>query len=360
MKNILVVYGGKSCEHDISVITGCLSKGYFDGNLYSAYFDNKNVCYLVPNNVTPARHLNFKGRKQVVFLFGRKQIGVLRGKRMQHLDIDVVVNCCHGRCGEDGAIAALCELCGLPIVGSDIIASAVTMDKIYTKNVLSAMKIPVLQGVALHDNCAHNELDKIEKLGFPIVVKPATLGSSIGISVCHNREELIEGVKLAFSYDERVLCEKALTEFYELNCSAMRVEDAVRVSAVESPVSGGEILSFYDKYQRGEKFAVSRRVVDEKIRKKVMSLTEKIYSELSLRGVVRVDYLVDVQSEKVYVNEINSIPGSLAYGLWQGMYSPKQFGNVLLSQALCDFERREKLTTSFDSNVLSGCAFSKK
>ncbi len=359
MSNLLVIYGGKSCEHDISVITGCLARGYFDGKIISAYLDEDNKCYLVPNNFTPKRHVNLHVKKQIVFLFGQKQIGIVQGKRLQRLDIDVVVNCCHGRCGEDGAIAALCELCGWPLVGSSVISSAVSMDKIFTKNALCALKLPVLRGIPLFVEYTPSDLNKISKLGFPVIVKPATLGSSIGISVCHTVEELKQGLDLAFRYDTRVLCEKALTNFYELNCSAMRVDGKIQTSVVESPVSSGEMLSFYDKYQRGEKFLTQNRDVSQKVYDKVVELTEIIYKTFSLQGVVRVDYLVDAEADKVYVNEINSIPGSLAYGLWQKHYSPKQFGDVLIAQAIKDFEHGEELTTHFDSGVLNG-NFSKK
>lgn len=360
MSNILIIYGGKSCEHDISVITGCLARGYFSGKLYSAYLSEENVCYLVPNNFSPTRHLHFKGRKQIVFMFGRKQLAIVRGRHLKYVNIDVVVNCCHGRCGEDGAIASLCELCGVPIVGSDVISSALSMDKVFSKHVLSAFQIPVLPGIVVRSEHTSEDLKKVEQLGFPIIVKPATLGSSIGISVCKDVVELQCGLEKAFVYDDRVLCEKALTNFYELNCSAMRVDGVVRTSNIDSPFSSGEILSFYDKYQRGEKFGHSRREVSDKNRKQVIALTERIYNDFSLAGVVRVDFLVDCVTDKIYVNEINSIPGSLAYGLWQNTYSLREFGRVLIEQAEDAFARRNKLKTKFESSVLDGVNMSKK
>ncbi len=360
MSNILIIYGGKSCEHDISVITGCLARGYFGGTLYGAYLSENNMCYLVPNNFSPIRHRHFSGRKQIVFMFGRKQIAIVRGRRLRPVDIDIVVNCCHGRCGEDGAIASLCELSGIPLVGSDVISSAVSMDKVFTKHVLSALKIPVLPGYLVCRDHTTEDLKKIEQLGFPVIVKPATLGSSIGISVCNDLSELERDLENAFVYDERVLCERALSNFHELNCSAMRVGDVVRTSEVERPVASGEILSFYDKYQRGEKFQIENNEISDKDRKKVAALTEKIYKDFALSGVVRVDFLVDGVTGKIYVNEINSIPGSLAYGLWQSIYSPGDFGHVLIEQAKCDFERRSSLTTGFESSVLDGGKLSKK
>lgn len=359
--NILIVYGGKSCEHDISVITACLAKGYFKGNILSAYLDQDNVCYLVPNGFTPKQHKTVKLKKQIVFLLGKKQIGVVSGRRMcKTVKIDVAVNCCHGRCGEDGAVAALCELCNIPVVGSGVISSGITMDKIFTKRVLSSLKIPNVSGIGLNGGFTEKDLAEMEKWGYPIIVKPATLGSSIGISLCHNKTELKEGLEEAFGYDNRVLCEKALTNFYELNCSAMRTEQGVEISAVERPVTSHDILTFHDKYMRGEKFETVSEPVDEKTAKKVKSLTEKIYREFALEGVVRVDFLVEKETGKVYVNEINSIPGSLAYGLWQDRYSPQQFGAVLTAQAVADCEQRNERKHIFNSGVLDCKGIGKK
>ena len=143
MKNVIIIYGGRSPEHDISVITACLARGYFDGNLYSVYFNKQNECYLVPTGFTPVRHVTEKLKNKVVFLFGESAIGVIKGKRIvKKIPVDVVVNCCHGSNGEDGTVAALCNLLGAPVVGSPLIPSAVAMDKVVTKYILSQGFLP--------------------------------------------------------------------------------------------------------------------------------------------------------------------------------------------------------------------------
>lgn len=348
--NILLIYGGKSCEHDISIITACLAKGYFDGNIYSAYISEQNLCYLVPNDISPASHKKSVFRTQLAFLFGRKQVAEVRNNKIKKiLNIDVVVNCCHGRCGEDGVIAGLCSLANLPLVGSSLIASAVTMNKSVTKCVLRSFGFPVVEGVALTkpDEAAVSEA---EKLGYPLIVKPSTLGSSIGVSVCRDRNELEESLKVAFCYDSSVLCEKALENFVELNCAAMRSPcGKIETSRVEMPMSSHDILTFHDKYQRGEKFS-HPQFAEDALALRIKKLTRDIYEKLQLGGVVRVDYLLS--NDVLYVNELNSVPGSLSYGLWQGSYSPKQFGNILLRQAILDFEASEKKIYSFSSGVL--------
>lgn len=359
--NILLVYGGKSCEHDISVITACLAKGYFDGNIISAYLSSENVCYLVPNNLTPAEHKNIVGKEQIVFLFGRKQVAVLRKNRIKKvLDVDVVVNCCHGYSGEDGAVAALCELADLPLVGSDIVASAVAMDKIVTKQALTYEGFPNLPAVEVINKFDERDVEKIEEMGYPIAVKPARLGSSIGVKLCYNSTELREGLEVALSYDERVLCEKGLSDFYELNCAALRTEKGVETSVVERPYTTHDILTFADKYVRGEKVSEKNDEVNLEMSVEVQKLTAEIYAKLGLGGVVRIDYLVDNESGKLYVNEINSVPGSLSYGLWQKKYTPKQFGRLLVAQAQKDFAEREKLNREYVSKVLDGVFVRKK
>ena len=360
--NILLIYGGKSCEHDISIITACLAKGYFDGNIISAYLSADNVCYLAPNNLTPADHKHLETKQQLCFLLGRKQVAVVQKNKIKKvLDVDVVVNCCHGRCGEDGAVAAMCELANLPCVGCDIVASAVTMDKIVTKQALVFEGFSTLPGVEVCGKLDSSNVENIEKLGYPVVVKPATLGSSIGVTLCRNAEELAEGVHTALCYDKRVLCEKGLTDFYELNCAAMRTKNGVETSFVERPFTTHEILTFADKYRRGEKGAERKVDVDEELASEVQKLTAQIYQKLGLGGVVRIDYLVDNVSGQVYVNEINSVPGSLSYGLWQKKYTPKQFGQLLTEQAIADFAESEKLNRKYVSEVLdcSGVRYKK-
>ncbi|MCM1289155.1 MAG: ATP-grasp domain-containing protein [Corallococcus sp.] len=359
--NILIAYGGKSCEHDISVITACLAKGYFDGNVISAYFTKENVCYFVPNNLTPTGHKDLVCKQQLSFLFGRKQVAVIQKNKIKKIfDVDVVVNCCHGNCGEDGTVAALCKMSNLPVVGCDVIASAVTMDKIVTKQALTYENFCVLPGVEIVGEFVEKDIENIENLGYPVVVKPSTLGSSIGVALCRDRLELEKGLNAALRYDKRVLCEKGLSDFYELNCAAMRTKNGVEISVVERPFATHDILTFADKYRRGEKCGERSREVNSELSIDVKKLTAEIYEKLGLQGVVRIDYMVDNVSGALYVNEINSIPGSLSYGLWQNKYTPKQFGRLLTDQAVSDFAEQEKLNRKYVSDVLESVSICKK
>ena len=352
--NIMIVYGGKSVENDISVITACLARGHFAGNLYGVYFDKKNVPYFVGNDVSPKYHVNIKRRSKVNFLFGEGAIEVKRRflpRRKIH--IDVAVNCCHGVCGEDGTVAALCQLCGIPLVGSDIVSSAVAIDKVTTKRVLLSLNLPVLPCTIVKREDVDFDVDSVD---LPTVVKPSRLGSSIGVTFCRTAAELSTALQAAFCYDGTVLCEQGLTDFTEYNCSAMRIQGHVQVSGVDIPKSKHDILTFEDKYiQDGGKYLhTDRNICKTEIASQVQSLTREIYVKLAFSGVIRVDFIRDNTDGKLYVNEINSVPGSLAYGLWSNDYGMTEYGAALVQQAIDDFHEESTLITEFSSDVLSG------
>lgn len=353
--NILIVYGGKSCEHDISIITACLAKGYFKGNVMSVYFDKNNRPYLVGNNWTPRDHVTKKLTKGVTFMFGEGKIAVTKGKRIvATYQIDVAVNCCHGLSGEDGCIAALCQMAGIPLVGSDITSSAIAMDKTLTKKVLSQLGFPVVKGVEMVQADLDDLPQSVEGLRLPVIVKPAMLGSSIGVEVCHNMDELRMALARAFKYDGKVLCEEALTDFVELNCAAIRVKNKVETSVVDCPVTLHDILTFADKYIANEAYNKPPVNIADGVKKEVSTLTAEIYSKLNFSGVIRVDYLYDKTTGKLYVNEINTTPGSLAFGLWECKYSRTQYGEALVDQAIADYRELQQRTYTFDSGVLNG------
>ncbi len=353
MKNLTIIYGAKSCEHDISIITACLAKGYFaDFNVYCVYLDKNNVAYLAPNNYTPAMHISGRLKQKVVFLFGERAIGVLKHSRIcKRIPIDAVVNCCHGANGEDGTVATIYGLLNVPVVGSDITSSSVAMDKILSKIVMRGLDLPVVDGFEVNAN----NIDRLNELTanytYPLIVKPNTLGSSIGVAVCKTFDELKHNLDVALKYDDRVLVEKALTDFCELNCAAMRTQGSVQISRVDIPTTANDILTFADKYVNGSADVpvvnVSNDVVNQ-----VKSLTAQIYQQICFSGVIRVDYLYDKSANKLYVNEINSIPGSLAYGLFSDVYGITEYGNALEAQAESDFKKRCGLVTSFASSVL--------
>lgn len=352
--NIMIVYGGKSCEHDISVLTGCLAKGYFRGNVYSVYFDKSNRCYLVGNDLTPRDHVTKKLTKKVTFVFGEGKIAFRKGLKTEQVPIDVAVNCCHGLSGEDGSIAALCQLACIPLVGSDITSSAVAMDKVLTKRVLKDIDMPVVNGVEVTQNSVTEFLKDFGGLKLPIIVKPAMLGSSIGVEVARNKKQLKQALTNALRYDSKVLCEEALTDFIELNCAAIKYNGATLTSMVDCPVTIHDVLTFADKYIENTAYERERVTVERDIEHQVKRMTADIYTKLNFSGVIRVDYLYDKATGKLYVNEINTTPGSLAYGLWEPSFSRTQYGEALVEQAIADYREMQQRVYTFESGVLNG------
>ena len=291
--------------------------------------------------------------KTVTFLNGSGAIAIVKGKRIvKTVPIDVAVNCCHGVNGEDGCIAALCQMSNIPLVGSGLLSSAVAMDKVATKRMLKSLGFPVVSGKQVTKG--EQSLGKtLRGLRYPLIVKPATLGSSIGVEVAKDETQLQLALARAFRYDGTVLCEEALTDFAELNCAAFRRGDKVETSTVDTPITAHEILTFNDKYVDGGSFTRESQPIDEAVKAKVCKLTEQIYTKLNFSGVIRVDYLLDKTSGKLYVNEINTTPGSLAYGLWEYKYSRTQYGEALVEQAVADYREMQQRVFTFESGVLN-------
>lgn len=345
--NVAIIYGGKSSEHEVSVITACLAKQHFKGNLYMVYLDKSNHCYLVPQHFSPAMHRQESFSHQVVFLFGCGQIGVLRGnKPLKRVPIHLAVNCCHGVCGEDGSVAALCRYANIPLVGSDLVPSAVAMDKVVTKAVLQLEGFPTLSGKAVYPSRQAQE----PPFPFPVMVKPALLGSSIGVARCSNSDEYRKALTVAFAYGNKALVEVALTNFTEYNCAAAEFDGKVHTSKVVSPISANNLLTFNDKYIAQSKSSLPKPACT-KVAESVKTLTEQIYSRLGFGGVIRVDYLAD-EDGNLFVNEINSVPGSLSYNLWENL-SPTQFGDLLARQAFASHEQNSQLITDYASQILT-------
>ncbi len=357
--NVMLFYGGKSNEHDVSLITGCLAKAHFDGDVFCAFFDGENNCFLVDSALTPQQHQNIKTKNVLVFPTGRRQAWVVKhGVVVRKIDVDVAVNCCHGGCGEDGSLSGLLRLANIPYVGSSVASSAVAMDKTLTKIFLRSLGVDVVESVSITNNqFITGSLQVVEQLGYPVIVKPAGLGSSIGISIAENAEQLQKALNLAFTYDDSVLCEKALTNFNEFNCAVLNVNGKNIASNVEMPVMHGKMLSFGDKYLAGAYLPKGER--KSNLPSELLPFAEKaketavfIYQALGFGGVVRFDFLLDNTSQRLYLNEINAVPGSLAYNLFQDTFGKQEFGALLIGGALADFDKRNKLTYVFMSDIL--------
>lgn len=354
---IALIYGGKSCEHDISIITACqVAPALKNHELYRIYADRQNRWWLLEGDFTPRQHLFLKPKKRAFFKTGESNLYVKNGLFVKKIPIDAAVLAFHGVNGEDGTAQGVLELAGVPYTSAGVASSGVCMDKLLMKSCFEGIGVPVLFGMELRSCDDDNaRKDVADLVGFPLIVKPANLGSSIGISVCHDEAEFSGALETAFSFDDRVLVEQALTDFYEVNCSAMMSDGEILVSELEKPCAKDEILSFADKYVRGEKNRAFREFpFDCELKEEIRYTAHKIYRRLNLSGVVRTDFLVDRYTGAFYVNEVNTLPGSLAYYFWKDLFTPEQFADTLIKEAAERKSARDKLTFAYDSQVLKG------
>lgn len=363
MKNIIVFFGGISCEHDVSVITGVLTLNSLDKTLYNpipVYISKKGEWLYGEElfDVSFYKSGNFSTLKKATLLSGENTL-YIRGIRLKKIgDIFCAINCLHGLNGEDGTLAGLLKLHNIPLVGSPLFSSSLSMDKDFTKTVLKGLKVSVLPCATVYkEDFIKNKEKSIlkikENLSYPIIIKPANLGSSIGVSVVNGDNEFIASLDSAFLYDDKVIIEKFLENFKEYNCACYKDKNGYTVSKVERPLSLDKILSFKDKYEcyTGSLDREFPAKIPEKLTKKIQSITEKVYKECEFSGIVRIDYLY---SENVlYLNEINSIPGSLSYYLFTDTL--KGFTEILNSLILYSVESYNKFKArkfSYQSGVL--------
>ncbi|MBE5730746.1 MAG: D-alanine--D-alanine ligase [Clostridiales bacterium] len=353
---IAVVFGGRSSEHDISIITGVMAvnAASIRHEVIPVYISREGEMISGKGfDRTDTFEGEVKGKK-VVFVPGSG--GITVGGRL--IKLDCVINACHGRSGEDGALSGLLELAAIPYVGSDVRASAVGMDKLLFKQVMDAYGLPVLPyfGVSKHEyaNVSYDIEERASGLDFPLIVKPCNLGSSIGIGIANDYRELFVLLDGAFEWDRRAIVEKALTDFVEVNCAVLGYDDLVISSEVEQPVGFDDFLSFDDKYMRSVKAEVRKMpaALPDSMRQKIRALAERVFVAVGCSGIARIDFLV--KGEDVYVNEINTVPGSLSEYLFS--YSGVTFVELidrLIEGAIKIKKNKDSLKYSYESTVLS-------
>ncbi len=369
MKNIAVIFGGVSCEHDISIITGvsacrALSAAH---RLLPVYIDRLGSWHtgsaLLDMSVYKAADIGrVKDVRGACVIPGSNRLYIKKGARLKELcRIHCAVLCTHGLNGEDGSLQGLLQLCHIPYTGSGVFGSACGMDKVMTKRLLAGAGVSQLNFISAEKEAFESDEDgavlEIEKkIGFPAIVKPANLGSSIGIGIAKDAAELKEALATAFSFDLRALVEPALSDFTELNCAALSCGGQVLTSALEQPLTVNEILTFDDKYRGGAKHGTEKKRfpadVPAETALEVKRITAQAYRLLGLGGVVRADFLL--KDGRLYLNEVNTIPGSLAYYLWrlEGI-GYRELIDIMITQAERDFSMRRALKHAYASDVLT-------
>lgn len=379
-----VLYGGKTTEHEVSIITAVQAMGYLNTDKYEViplYLTKENEMYtggsLMDMDVYREPDLLKRYCTNVV-MYNKNGAIILQNKKgifkRTVKEIDIVIPAVHGYGMEDGNIQGMLDVIGVPYTGSDIYGLTVGQDKVFQKQILEAEGIKVPKYEWFYDTeYVENEreiLDKLERLKYPLIVKPARQGSSIGISVANNIESLKEAINDAINYDEKILVEQIIPNMVELNCSVLGSSSYSEASAIEQVMGKDEILSFNDKYignkakKGGIKTCASKGMasasrvipadISDKLKEEIELTSKKAFRALGASGVVRIDYLYDKKSKELYVNELNSIPGSLAFYLWTPL--KKEYPELLddlINISVKRFKKNLKKTKSFESNILS-------
>ncbi|MFZ2188374.1 MAG: D-alanine--D-alanine ligase family protein [Candidatus Moraniibacteriota bacterium] len=376
--NIGVFFGGKSPEHDVSIITGQLviSELKKTGHNVVPIYLGKNGEWYVSDDLGTLKFFQDSQKDKKLLEFSRvsldleksrgKMVFQKKGFMAQAIEIDLAFPAFHGSNGEDGTIQGLFELCNLPYVGCDVASSAVTYDKIITKTYYKSTEIPTANfmffGKKDWDMNRAEIITNIKNtLRYPLFVKPPKLGSSIGISKAKDDKELEFAIEVALHYGEKVLVEEGVENLMDITCCVIG-NDELEASLIQESVFQSELFDFKEKYlvdggaQLGN--ATNSLVIparlDEQTSKNVQDLAKKIYSGVGASGIARVDFLYDKVAKKVYANEINPMPGTVYHHLWKASgLELDALLKKLIDFAISRHSEKNKFKYTFDSDMMS-------
>lgn len=397
---LAVIFGGRSVEHEVSVISAIQAIMSLNTEKYDitpVYMTKKGEMYVgdgigdiesyknIPGLLSKSERVIMINEGDSVFLtpYPQKRFG------KHEIPVDIVFPIVHGTNVEDGTLQGYLKTLGVPFVGCDVTASAVGMDKYIMKTILKDNDIPVLDGKVFtlsdYENI-ENMISRIEEtIGYPVIVKPINLGSSVGISVAKTRDELVSSIDDAFRYATKVLVEHAITSLREINCAVLGDENQAEASECEEPMHTDGILSYEDKYIGGGKTksgmeasgagtklqtggakgssgmaSLSRQIpadISPERREEIRTMAVKAFKALGCNGVARIDFMIDTDTDSLYFNEINTIPGSLSFYLWEPLGLPyTELLDRMIALALKRKRMEERLTFTFDVNILQNAS----
>ncbi len=378
-----VFFGGKSVEHEVSIITALQAIENIDKEKYDVvpvYIakNNKMYCGDLIDDIKQYIHIDnlLNLSTQVTLAQKDNKVVLLKTNKKFYENeiydyIDVAFPIVHGTNVEDGTLQGYLKMFNLPYVGCDVTSSAVGMDKYVSKVLLKENGIPVLDCKCYYKN---EEIEDIIKsveqdLEYPVIVKPINLGSSVGIAVAKNKEELEEAIEDSFTYSRKILIEKAIKNLKEVNCSVLGDYEDCKASECEELDKTADILSYEDKYLSGGKKTEGAKQsmnsgvlklpanINNELKEEIQTLAKRTFKILGCNGVIRIDFLIDEDINKVYVNEVNTIPGSLSFHLWRaaGM-NYTELLDKMIELALKRNREESNMIFSFDTNILEGYA----
>lgn len=356
---LAIVFGGKSVEHDVSVVTAKqiynICKKTHETKLI--YVDKNGDFWLYTNENFDFS--DFKGDnqylKKIIFsdgnIYKKSLFGYIKGDK-----IDCALLCLHGGDGENGKISSALEQAKIPVSAGNHVALGISMNKWLSKMFFKANNIPCVKGFFANEQTNIDVLDKqiTSSFNYPVIVKANGGGSSIGIKTAHNKDELRYALQVALQFDSSAVVEQEIKNFREFNCAVLGDEENMQCSKIDEPKRQEEILSFNDKYlsnqkQKGKhKSSRNYPKLDERIEDKIKNISKQIFTTLGFWGVVRIDYIYSENDKKIYVNEINAIPGSLAnYYFASSQIEQGQFIDKLIKIAKDNFEKQQKINKNY-------------
>lgn len=387
MLNVGVLIGGRSVEHEVAVITAMQMIENIDKTKYKVFpiYINNDGKWLVGEGLEKFetyKNKDFSKCKEVFLnpkyqdrsfytleektfsggLFAKEEKAMVLEK---YCTIDVMLLGLHGTNSEDGSIQGLLETMGIPYTGGNVVSSAVGMDKVLMKDVYKEYNIPVVDYEWFYrDAWLSNQesiIGKLERMKYPMIVKPSNLGSSIGINLAKNRDELIYAIEVAKEYDKKIIVEEAVENLREINCAVLGYQDELITSVLEEPIGWKEVQSFENKYNKDG--GTTRRIpadLPKDIEEKIEFYAKEAFRVINCSGTARIDFLLDDKSN-VYVNEINTLPGSSSYHLWE----KKGIDFTELIDKLIDFALRESKDNQanmvkFESDIFEKTTYGSK
>lgn len=379
-RNLVVAFGGVSPEHEVSVLTAMQVIASLEEASYNIIplYVSKSGRWLTGEPLLEMENyqdLDELKKQATPCTFSHDELGkpiLLETEKKgffsspKRYSIYALIPAFHGSEGENGAFQGVCEMYSIPYAGSGVLASSMGMDKIKAKDICRAHDIPVVQGFDFFESewvkDQQSILQLADQLGYPVILKPVNLGSSIGVSRAEHEDELIKAVETAFRYDENLMVEKAVSPLIEINCSVLGAVHDLQTSVCERPLGQDETLSFEDKYQSqngSQKGMASadREIpadISDELTHKIQSLSEQVFKLFRASGIARLDFLINSDTEELYFNEINTIPGSFSFYLWEesGM-NMRELMLKLIDIATDQHQKKVGRIRSYNTNLLN-------
>lgn len=381
MIKVGVIYGGESVEHEVSIITAVTLMENLDTEKYEAipiYISKEREWYTgdVLKKIENYQDLdNLKRYAKKMIFYRDKNKFIIRKKDFPRYclnEVDIIIPAVHGANVEDGSIQGYLEILGVPYVGSNVYGSVLGQDKVFMKQIFKDYMLPITKYIWFFDTEYNHDSKKIikevEHIGYPVIVKPATLGSSVGISKAKNEEELLIAIDEALQYDYKIVVEECIEDMVDINCSVLGDYQYQQTSEIQEIKPKGDYFTYEEKYISGNKKGKMKNKkgvkgssniyimapnISNDIKKEIREISKKAFIALNLSGLARMDFIVNKKENKVYINEPNTIPGDFSYFMWEAV--GKEYKNLLddlITLAIKQHRKKGKRIFSFETNLL--------